>query len=138
MGTPYLSEAWAARALERVETDPEVLAAVKGLDISVLAIILDSPKGRYGFLYVAFDGTGLSEYRVGFDFDAVTKGLDSPMFVVSGPYEVFAQITRGELSERKALLTGKLHLTGGLLRALRYMRALETVTAALNSIECEA
>lgn len=137
MGIQYLTEAWAERALERVENDPDVLKAVRGLQISLLAIILGSPDGRYGFLYVAFDGTSLSEYRVGYDYEAVTRGLDSPTFVVSGPYEVFAQIARGELSERKALMTGRLHLTGGLLKALRHMRAMEAVTRALNSIECE-
>ncbi len=133
----YLSQEWAEAALARVESDAEVRSALKGVKISILAIILGSPEGRYGFLYVAFDGTGLSEYRVGYDYDAVTKGLESPTFVVSGPYEVFASVVRGEITERKALMTGKLHLTGGLLRALRHMNAMTIITDSLNSIECE-
>ncbi len=133
----YLSQEWAEAVLAKIESDPKITAALDGVKISILAIVLGSPEGRYGFLYVAFDGTGLSEYRVGYDYDAVTKGLESPSFVVSGPYEVFASVVRGEISERKALMTGKLHLTGGLLKALRHMGAMEAVTAVLNSVECE-
>ena len=123
-------------ALEVVESNPEVQQAVAGLELSILAIVLHPPKGSYGFTYVAFDGNGLSDYRVGFDYEAVTRGIQDPTFVVSGDYEVFAAINRGDLSERRALLTGKLHLTGSLLKALRHMHAMESVTRALNSVEC--
>ncbi len=135
--TVYLTQAWAEQALAAVEADAKVQKAVAGLDLSLLAIILDAPDGRYGFIYVAFDAQGLSDYRVGYDYDAVTKGLAEPTFVVSGKYEVFAAMQRGELGERRALLTGKLHLTGSLMKALRHMNALETVTAALTTIDCE-
>jgi putative sterol carrier protein len=103
----YLSESWAEQALQQVESDERVLAATRGLQLSLLAIILNAPKDAYGFLYVAFD------------------------------YAVFAAIQRGEITERRAILTGKLHLTGSLVKALRHMRALETVTASLRTIACE-
>ena len=76
------------------------------------------------------------EYRVGHDYHTITDDV-SPTFVVSGTYDVFAEITRGDLTERKALLSGKLHLTGGLFKALKHMRAMERITHALNDIECE-
>lgn len=133
-----MSEEWAELALERVESDERVAKAVHGLDISILAIVLQPPQGCYGFVYVHFEDGGLSEYRVGHDYEAVTKGLGIPTFVVSGKYDVFAAVNRGELSERKAILTGKLHLTGSVWRALRHMGAMEAITQALNSIECEA
>ena len=133
----YLTEPWAEAALEAVEADPRIRKAVKGIELSVLTIILDPPEGRYGFIYAAFDGKGLADYRVGYDYDAVTSGLQAPTFVVSGPYDVFASIQRGETTERKAILAGKLHLTGSLVKALRYMRAREAVTETLNRLECD-
>jgi hypothetical protein len=133
----YLSESWAEQALQQVESDERVLAATRGLQLSLLAIILNAPKDAYGFLYVAFDGEGLQDYRVGHDYGAVTTGMPNPTFVVSGDYAVFAAIQRGEITERRAILTGKLHLTGSLVKALRHMRALETVTASLRTIACE-
>ncbi len=132
----YLTEEWAELALERVEADERILAAVKGMDISVLAIILQPPEGCYGFIYVQFRDGGLAEYRVGHDYHAITNDV-RPTFVVSGQYDVFAEITRGDITERKALLAGKLHLTGGLFKALKHMRAMEAITHALNDIECQ-
>lgn len=132
----YLTEPWAEAALAAVESDPAIAKVVHGLDLSILTIITGAPEGRYGFFYAAFDGNGLSEYRVGYDYEAVTHGIDEPTFAISGPYEVFAAIQRGEIGERKALLTGKLHLTGSLIKALRHMHAMETVSAAINRIPC--
>lgn len=132
----YLTEPWAEAALAAVEGDPGIAKAVKGVNLSILTIITGAPEGRYGFFYAAFDGQGLSDYRVGYDYEAVTRGITEPTFAISGPYEVFASIQRGEIGERKALLTGKLHLTGSLIKALRHMHAMEAVSAALNRIDC--
>ncbi len=132
-----MTEEWAALALEAVESDAEVAAAVKGLDLSILAIVLQAPEGCYGFVFVRFEDGSLSEYRVGHDYEAVTKGLGTPTFVVSGLYDVFAAVNRGEIGERRAILTGKLHLTGSVWKALKHMHAMEAVTRALNGIECE-
>lgn len=133
----YLTEPWAEEALKRVESDARIQEAIDGIELSILSIILGAPEGAYGFVYVAFDQAGLADYRVGHDFNTVTEGIPKPTFVVSGDYGVFADVQRGKISERRALLTGKLHLTGGLVKALRHLRALETVTAVLAEIQCE-
>ncbi len=137
MQVSYLSESWAEQALRLIETDKRVHAALKGVELSLLTIILHPPKGAYGFMYAAFDKQGLADYRVGHDFGSVADGIPPPTFVVSGDYKVFASVQRGELTERKALLTGRLHLTGPMLQALRHMRALEAITAVLSSIPCK-
>lgn len=136
MPDQYLSPAWAEKALRLVETDPRIERALGGLEVSLLTIILHPPKGCYGFLYAAFDEDGLKDYRVGVDFASVAKGLPEPTFTISGEYPVFAAIQRGELTERKALLSGRLHLTGGMFKALKHMRQLEAITAVLTSIPC--
>lgn len=133
----YLSPEWAEQALRLVETDPRIRRALAGVEVSLLTIILHPPKGCYGFLYAAFDRDGLKDYRVGVDLQAVARGLPEPTFTLSGEYDVFAAIQRGELTERKALLAGRLHLTGGLLKALAHLRRLEAITGVLSSIPCE-
>ncbi len=133
----YLSEAWASEALRRIETDTRIKGLLKGGSLSMLTIIVDGPADRYGFIFAAFDAQGLVDYRVGHDYHAVTQGIDPPTFVVSGNYEVFAAIQRGEMTERKALISGKLHLTGSMTKALRHMKTLETITKVLAEIECK-
>ncbi len=133
----YLSEEWGEAALRVMETDPDIARVTKGLNLSLLVIILNGPPGAYGFIYAAFDRDGLKDYRVGADYTHVTDGIDGPTFVVSGDYNVFVEIQRGRLTERKALLRGKMHLTGSLVKALRHMHALETITRSMRTIECE-
>ena len=137
MQLQYLSPAWAEKALRLVETDPRIERALGGLEVSLLTIILHPPKGCYGFIYAPFDGDGLKDYRVGVDFASMAKGLPEPTFTISGEYPVFAAIQRGELTERKALLSGRLHLTGGMIKALKHMRQLEAITDVLTSIPCK-
>lgn len=137
MQVTYLSPAWAEQALRLVETDQRIDDALGGMEVSLLTIITHPPKGCYGFLYASFDADGLKDYRVGFDFASVARGLGEPTFTISGEYSVFAAIQRGEMTERKALLSGKLHLIGGMVKALRYMRQLEAITAVLTSIPCK-
>jgi hypothetical protein len=133
----YLSEPWAQRVLALVETDPRIHKALDGLKVSILTIILHPPKGCYGFLYAAFDEKGLVDYRTGHDFHAVAKGLPEPTFVLSGDYHVFAALQRRELTERRAILTGQLHLTGSMVKALRYMKVLEAITLVTSDIPCQ-
>lgn len=129
-----MSQAWAEEALRRVETDPDIAKAVQGLKLSILTILTDCPPETYGFLYVRFDGSGLADYRVGRDYETVADGIEAPTFSVSGKYDVFQGIQMGHTTERKALLTGKIHLTGSMVKALRHMRALEAVTKSLQQI----
>ena len=133
----YLSEPWAQKVLGLIETDPRIADALDGLEVSILTIILHPPKGCYGFLYASFDADGLADYRTGHDFHAVAKGLPEPTFVLSGDYQVFAALQRRELSEKRAILTGQLHLTGSMVKALRYMRVLEAITEVTSEIPCE-
>ncbi len=130
----YMSEPWAEEALRRVETDARIAKALSGIQLSILTIITEAPEDTYGFLYVRFDGHGLADYRVGGDYQTVTDNIETPTFVVSGAYDVFRDIQLGHYSERKALLTGKLHLTGSMIKALRHMRALESITKVLQEI----
>ncbi len=133
----YLSEEWGEQALRVMETDPDIAKVTKGLNLSLLVIILNGPPGAYGFIYAAFDRNGLKDYRVGADYTHVTSGIEGPTFVVSGDYKVFVEIQQGRMTERKALLRGKMHLTGSLVKALRHMHALETITRSMRTIECE-
>lgn len=133
---PYLGPAWGKRALEVLRTDARVLAAVQGIEVSILTRITDVPEGRYHWLYAAFDGKGLGDARMG-DDDAELETLPPPTFTITGPYGTFAAIQRGEVTEHRAFLTGRLHVKGNRLKALRHMGSLETVTKALAGIPCE-
>lgn len=136
MAIQYLSEAWGEAALQRLREDDDVQRALARVDVSLLSIIRDAPEGCFRFIYARFADGVLSDYRVGHDFASV-QDVPKPTFTVSGDYTTFAACQNGDLSEKRAVLTGRLHLTGGLTRALRYWHALEALTECLRAIECD-
>lgn len=131
----YLSEEWAEEALRRVEADDRVAKAAKGIDVSLLTLFEDGPDHAYEYLYVHFRDGGLEEYKLGHDAGEL-EGR-KPTFTVRGPYENFADVQNGLITERRALLSGKLHLSGSMFKAMKHMRALETITGSLREIPCE-
>jgi len=133
---PYLGPGWGRQALERLRTDPRVSDAVQGLSVRVLTKVTDAPTDRYTWLYAAFEDGRIAEARMGHDGDAALAELPPPTFTIEGPYDAFAAVQRGELTERRALLSGRLKLHGSRLTALRFMARLEAVTEVLSEIPC--
>ncbi|MEA3144583.1 MAG: hypothetical protein QOG31_1907 [Thermoplasmata archaeon] len=133
---PYLGPGWGKRALAIMRGDPRVQEALRGVKVRLLTRITDAPPGRYGYLWAEFDGTGLADARMGHADDAALAALE-PTLTLEGTYATFAAIQRGELTERKAFLAGRLKVKGSRIQALRHMGALEAVTAALAEIPCE-
>ncbi len=132
----YLSPEWGEQALEILENDETVRNAMRGVSIRLLTIIVNGPPETFQFIYADVQEGELVAYRVGANYEEVTKGLPKPDFTVSGEYDVFAACQDGDLSERRAILTGKLHLTGSVFKALRHLPALEALTMAMRHVEC--
>lgn len=135
MPIAYLGREWGRQALATLRSDPRVREAVAGLNVSVLTRITGAPEGRYAWLYATFDD-GQVEGKMGKD-DTALADLPEPAFTITGPYEVFAAIQRGEMSEHRAFLSGQLHVEGNRLKALRLLGPLSTVTGVLAQIECQ-
>jgi hypothetical protein len=133
---PYLGPGWGRKALAVMRTDPRVQESLQGVKLRLLVRITEVPAGRYTYLWADFDGAGLADARMGHAGDGALEALE-PTVTLEGPYAVFAAIQRGELTERKAFLSGQLRLHGSRIQALRHMGALEAVTGALAEIPCQ-
>lgn len=129
-----MTEAWVQAAFDHIRGDPRFAKAAQRVDIGILSILTDAPPESYGFLYVRIGDGELKELKTGHRYEEVAEGIETPEFVVSGDFKVFEQIHAGNLSERMALLRGKLHLTGSMRKALRYMGTLETLTSVLREV----
>ncbi|MEZ4604229.1 MAG: SCP2 sterol-binding domain-containing protein [Desulfobacterales bacterium] len=80
---------------------------------SMSNIYQNCPDGKDRYLYFKFVDGKFEEMRIG------EGESPKPEFAVSGDYETFAKITRGELGAQKALMTMKLKLKGNMVKALR-------------------
>jgi putative sterol carrier protein len=123
----YLSPEWRDEAERRLKAElpPERMNFVTS---SMSNIYQNCPDGTEKYLYFKFvDGK----------FDQMLIGVGEspkPEFAVSGDYQTFAKITRGELGAQKALMTMKLKLKGNMVKALRLASLADRLNKVLATI----
>lgn len=130
MAFQYLSQQWRDEAEKRLKTElpPERMNYVTS---SMSNLYKNCPDGKDRFLYFKFEDGNFAEMLVG-------EG-DPPKaeFVISGNYDVFAKITRGEMGAQRALMTMKLKLKGNMVKALKLASLADRLNKVLSGIPTE-
>jgi len=123
----YLSQQWrdeAEKALN-AEITPEKM---KHLTSSVAYVYLDCPGGKDRFLYFKMENGKFIRVLVG---DSEPPEAE---FRVTGPYDLFANLTQGKISSQRALMSGKLKLKGSMVKALKLASVADRINKVLGSI----
>ena len=123
----YLSQQWRDEVEKRLrsELSPEKM---KRLTSSVAYVYVDCPGGKDKFLYFKMDDGQFTKVLVG---DNEPPDAD---FRVTGPYELFANLTQGKISSQRALMSGKLKLKGSMVKALKLASLADRINKILRSI----
>jgi hypothetical protein len=123
----YLDSEWTAEARRRLTEalDPEKM---NGITTSMADVYDACPDGKTRWLYVRCEGGKLAEFDVGEGEPPAAE------YRISGSYETFAAISRGELGSQKALMTGKLKLRGNMAKALRLAPLADRINKVLSTI----
>lgn len=126
----YLSPEWTAEAEKRLRSQltPE---SMKNLTSSMLTVYKNCPDGQERALYYKI------ENGVFTDISVRQEPLPEAEFIISGDYETFAKISRAELGSRSALMSGKLRLTGNMVKALSLASIVDRFNKILSEISCE-
>ena len=126
----YLSQPWRDEAEKRLKTElpPERMNYVTS---SMSNIYKNCPDGKDRFLFFRFEEGRFAELLVG---EGVPPKAE---FAITGDYDVFAQITRGELGAQKALMTLKLKLKGNMVKALKLASLADRLNKVLATIPTE-
>jgi putative sterol carrier protein len=126
----YMTQAWRDEVEQRLrrELSPEKM---NRLTSSMSNLYLGCPDGKDRFLFFKFEQGKLAE---------LTLGEGEPPeaeFRITGPYEVFARISRAELGSQRALMSGKLKLKGNMIKALKLASISDRVNKVISSVEAE-
>lgn len=122
----YLSPEWAAEAFRRLKESfasadtPKVSAAMTNR-------YKNCPDGKDRYYYVSIVNGEVAELEVG-----EGEGPDAE-FKIIGDYDVFAQVSRCEITAQKALMGGKFKFKGNLVKGLK----LASLADRLNKITSE-
>ena len=126
----YLSPEWAQEAFSRLRAELTA-EKMKFVTSSMVTLYKNCPDGKDRSLYYKFiDGV--------VDQVNITEGQPPEAeFVITGDYDIFAQISRAELGSRSALMTGKLRLQGNMVKALSLASIVDRFNKILSEIPCE-
>lgn len=124
----YLSPEWAAEALKRLKAEipPEKMNKIS---TSMSNIYQNCPDKQERYLYIQADDGGVTRVDVG-------PAAEAPKaeFTITGDYDVFARISRAELSSQRALMTGKLKVRGNMAKALKLASLADRINKVLSQI----
>ena len=126
----YLSSEWTAEAEKRLRSQltPE---SMKNMTSSMLTVYHNCPDGQERALYYKI------ENGIFTDISVRQAPLPEAEFIISGDYDTFAKISRAELGSRSALMSGKLRLTGNMVKALSLASIVDRFNKILSEISCE-
>lgn len=123
----YLTPAWRDEAERRLkaELSPERMNFISS---SMSNIYRDCPDGGTRHLFFRFENGEFAELLLGEGEPPAAE------FRITGPYDVFAKISRAELGSQKALMTGKLKLKGNMVKALKLASIADRLNKVLSTI----
>lgn len=126
----YLSQEWQEEAEKRlkVELTPEKM---NNITSSMTNVFYNCPSGRDCYLHLGFVNGSLNKFIVG------EGELPEAEFTITGDYEIFAKISRSELSSQLALMTGKLKLKGNMIKALKLSAISDRINKVFSTIPTE-
>ncbi len=124
----YLGREWEEEARKRLQTglDPEKM---NGITTSMINLYSACPDGEPHWMLVECKEGNLQRFACG------VGEAPQAEFSISGPYSVFAAISRAELGSQRALMTGKLKLKGNMAKALRLAPLADRINKILSGID---
>jgi len=123
----YISPEWAAEAYKRLRQELTA-EKMKYMTVSMVTQYKNCPDGKERALYYKFVKGVVQALSI------VEGELPPADFVISGDYEVFSRVARGELSSRAATTSGKLRMRGSMVKAVSFAAVAERMNKVLTSI----
>jgi len=126
MSVKFLTEDWAAAAQGAMNADAAFVAAIGG-NTARLQQVVSTPDGEKRY-YVKLEN-GTAEVAMG--------DVDNPDATITQDYDTAKGISTGELSAVSAYMTGKLRVTGDLMKLMTMQGVLTQLPNALKSLDVE-
>lgn len=105
----FFSPAWVAGVDAAVRASTEVATAAKGKSLVFEQVATGHPDGEVAYHLIIDDGT----------VRAVTGRAEAPTVSITGPWETYLRINKGELAPPIALMSGKARVKGERLLLIR-------------------
>jgi putative sterol carrier protein len=123
----YLSQEWRDEVEKRLNAEIAT-EKMKGLTTSVAYVYVECPGGKNKYLYFKTENGAFAQVLVG---DSEPPDAE---FRITGPYNLFADLSQGKVSSQRALMSGKLKLKGNMVKALKLASLADRINKILAKI----
>jgi putative sterol carrier protein len=126
MSVKFLTPEWAGAAQDAMNADEGFVTAIGG-NTARLQQVVSTPEGEKRY-WVKLEN-GAAQVAMG--------DIDNPDATISQDYDTAKGISTGELSAVSAYMTGKLRVTGDLMKLMTMQGVLTQLPNALKSVDVE-
>ncbi|MFE3845456.1 SCP2 sterol-binding domain-containing protein [Thermoplasmatota archaeon] len=129
----FLSKQWieAARKIVAEEIDPD--KDLMNASASLLNVINNvPPDGKTIYFYISVKNGNILELKTGQNNSLMEKNTE---FTVSGNYDTYKQIFKGEMSLLIALIKNRIEIKGDKKKALKFVKPIDRLNSFLRKID---
>jgi putative sterol carrier protein len=127
MGVKYLSEEWAAAVQDSLNSN-EAFKSAAGSNTAKIQQVVTTPEGE-------------KRYWLKLEGGQVALGIgdlgDSPDATITQDYDTAVALSKNELSGTAAYMSGKLRVSGDLMKLMQLQGALGQIPGALKDLDVE-
>ena len=131
----FLSDEWikTAKKITAENLDPE--KDLNKASTSLLNVIENiPPDGKSVYLFISVKNGVITDFFI--DSTGSLLKIDAE-FVVTGNYDTFVQILKGEMSILIALIKNRVKINGDKVKALKFVKQMDKLNSCLREIDTE-
>ncbi len=126
MGVKFLSEEWASRVTEALNSNDAFKQQAAGKTVK-LQNVVTAPDGEKRYYFKLDDGTA----------EVATGDLADAEATLSSDYDTAAAMSRNEINATAAYMSGKLKIQGDLMKLMQLQGLFNTLPQAVKAVDTE-
>ena len=127
MTIKYLSDEWASKATDALNSNDAFKTAISGVTLSVQQNVTGGPDGDKSYYMSIGDNTASMQLGQ----------ADNPDVTITQDYATAVAMAKGELNAQNAFMTGKLKVSGNMAKLMQHQGAFAGLEGALKPIADE-
>ena len=126
MAVKFLSEEWAEQVKQTLQSNEQLKSSAGSMTARIQQVVT-KPDGEVRYWFKLENG----------DVDLGTGDIDNPDATITQDYDTAAALAKGELTGTAAYMSGKLRVSGDLMKLMQLQGLVNTIPEATKSIDVE-
>lgn len=127
MGVRFLSEQYMTDVTTAMSSREDIRRAAAGFTLGINYLVTDGPNGDFTYHIRVADGTATM----------ALGELEEADALIRSSYGIAAGISRGEINNQMAVMTGKIKIKGAMTRLIKHTSLLNMIQAGADGMDID-